>query len=84
MRTSKLLGILLLIAGVFVFTRGTGWHFAYMAMGSFLGFVGLLLLSRRPTRRMVVKAPRSPIAARPGRVRVAPHAVSSSQPAFRP
>src|SRR3954470_12995035 len=51
MRITKLVGILLLVCGVFVFTRGTGWHLSYMPLGVAIGFAGLLLVSRRPTRR---------------------------------
>jgi hypothetical protein len=72
MRTSKLLGVLLLVGGLFVFTRGTGWHVGYMAIGGFLGFVGMLLLSRRKVRAFPVKKKsggRDPILPRAGRDR---------------
>jgi hypothetical protein len=56
MRASKLLGVLLLVGGLFTFTRGTGWHPGYMAAGAFLGFVGLLLVSRRKPRALLKPA----------------------------
>ena len=71
MRISKLLGVLLLVGGFFTFTRGTGWHVGYMALGAFLGFVGLLLVSRRKVRAFPMKtvSRRGPIVARAGRDR---------------
>jgi hypothetical protein len=70
MRVSKLVGVLLLVGGLFTATRGTGWHFGYMALGAFLGFIGLLLLSRRKVRAFHVPRPRrQPIVARAGRDR---------------
>jgi hypothetical protein len=71
MRVSKLLGCLLLVGGFFTFTRGTGWHGTYMALGAFLGFVGLLLVSRRKVRTFSMKtvSRRGPIVAQTGRDR---------------
>jgi hypothetical protein len=71
MRVSKLLGLLLLVGGFFTFTRGTGWHVGYMALGAFLGFLALLLLSPRKVRAFPMKtiSRRGPIVARPGRDR---------------
>lgn len=50
----KLLGWLFVVAGLFVFTRGTGWHFSWMLTGAALAFPGLLLVT---PRRLRPKAP---------------------------
>src|SRR3954471_14152606 len=50
MSTAKLLGILFLVCALFIVTRGIGWHAGYIALGSAVGFVGLLLLTGRRTR----------------------------------
>lgn len=72
MRISKLLGVLFLVLAVFTATRGPGWHFGYVALGVFLGFLGLLLVSARRVHRFRVTRPRRGIAARPGRNRIVP------------
>ena len=74
MRVSKLIGILFLVAAVFVATRGVGWHFGTIAGGMLLGVLGLALVSRREVRRFRVEVPRrrNRINARAGRVRAIP------------
>ena len=52
MRATKLLGALFLIAGFFTLTRGNGWQVAYIMAGLALAFVGLLLTTRLPARRL--------------------------------
>jgi hypothetical protein len=81
MRITKLFGLLLLISGIFISTRGTGWHAGYIGLGAFLAFVGALLLSRRRVDRLQVKPARRrakpSIVARAGRDRLT-SAVSKS------
>ena len=51
MRASKLLGVLFLVSSVFLLTRISGWHFTTLALSAVLAFMGLLLVSRRRSRR---------------------------------
>jgi hypothetical protein len=71
MRLSKFIGVLLLVGGFFAFTRGTGWHVGYMALGAVLAFAGLVLVSRRKVHAFHVKpgSRRRPIVTRAGRDR---------------
>ena len=51
MRASKLLGVLFFVLSVFLLTQSTGWHFGRIALAGLLAFMGLLLVSRRRSRR---------------------------------
>jgi hypothetical protein len=51
MRASKLLGVLFLVSSVFLLTQSSGWRFGLLALSGGLAFMGLLLLSRRRSRR---------------------------------
>jgi hypothetical protein len=44
MRTLALIGTCFFVAGIFLFTRGTDWHFGYMFSGTVVGLLGLLIL----------------------------------------
>jgi hypothetical protein len=67
MRIAKLLGALFFVTGLFVFTRGTGWHWRFMLAGSVLGFISLLLLSARRPQRFRRGMPQRPKGARRAR-----------------
>ena len=58
MRTTKLMGILLLVAAVFTATRGTGWHVGYIVGGGAMAFLGLVLVTKLPANRFRVRPPR--------------------------
>jgi hypothetical protein len=47
MTTSKLLGVLFLVASAFFLIQSPGWQFGYLALSGDLAFIGLLLLVRR-------------------------------------
>lgn len=51
MRASKLLGVLFFVLSVFLLTQGSGWHLGRFVLSGCLAFMGLLLVSRRRSRR---------------------------------
>lgn len=55
MRTTRLLGILFVLTGVYVATRGAGWSGLYILAGFGFAFIGALLLSRRRVHRFRVR-----------------------------
>lgn len=80
MRTLILVGSSLLLFGIFVFTRGSGWSFGYMIPGGIVGFAGVLVLAlaaaaaTAPSARRIkaVRPRRRVITPRPGRMRRVP------------
>ena len=51
MTTSKLVGVLLLVASAFFLIQSPGWQFGYFVLSGSLAFIGLLLLVRVRSRR---------------------------------
>lgn len=56
----KLIGLLLLAAALFVFTRGD-WNFAYMSAGIALAFPAALLLTPRRNRPQILRRKKIPV-----------------------
>ena len=77
MRSAILISVLLFVLGVFTFTRGTGWHYGYMAAGAMLGLFGLfgfglLVTGSNSAERQNIRRTKKHIETRPGRVRAVP------------